>query len=125
METAWLRAGGNSQHHIVLPLVMLGKMRIAISLCSPDLLIHPYTESRRAEEILLPKRSSEEFSRKGPEAREMDERFPTNSGALSDTRCVSDEGLTEEKKGPWPHATRLKSWRVSFRREVTSGSCRH
>ena len=72
-------------------------MRIATSLRPPDLLIHPYTESRRAEEILLPKRSSEEFSRKGPEAWEVDERFPTNSGALSDTRCVSDEGLPKKK----------------------------
>ena len=26
VETAWLRAGGNSQHHIVLPPVLLGNM---------------------------------------------------------------------------------------------------
>ena len=58
----------------------------------------------------MPQRSSKEFSRKGPDAWTMDERFPTNSG---------DEELQKRKKG----ATRLNSWRVSFRSEVTSGSC--
>ena len=35
---------------------------------------------------------------KGPEAWELDERFPTNSGALSDTRSVSDEGLPKRRR---------------------------
>ena len=98
VEPTWWRAGGNSQHHVVLPPVLLGKMRIATSLRSPDLLIHPCTWSRRAEEKRVPKRSGEEFSRKGPEACDLDERFPTNSGALWNTRCVSDEGIRKRKR---------------------------
>ena len=52
----------------------------------------------------------------------------TTSTALSDTRSVADESSSKRKEAekfqfePWPQASRFGSRKVSFRREVMSGS---
>ena len=52
----------------------------------------------------------------------------STSTALSDTRSVADESTSKRKEAenfesePWPHASKFSSCKVSFRREVISGS---
>ena len=56
------------------------------------------------------------------------EHVPSTSIALSDTRSVADVSTSKRKESdnfefePWPRASKISSWKVSFRREVRSGS---
>ena len=56
------------------------------------------------------------------------EHIPSTSTALSDTRSVADESVPKRKEAetfefePWLQASKFNSWKVSFRREVVSGS---
>ena len=57
-------------------------------------------------------------------------RIPSTSTALSGTRLVTDESTSKRKEAetfwfePWPQASKLTPWKVSFRKEVTTGSTR-
>ena len=56
------------------------------------------------------------------------EQIPSTSTALSDLRSVANESTSKSKDAekfvfePWPHALKFNSRKVSFNREVMSGS---
>ena len=80
---------------------------------------HPCTPTEKVDSPFQPLRPAESHPRV---------HVPSTSTGLSDTRSVTDESTSKRKDAEkfefqsWPQASKFNSWKVCFRREVTTRS---